>query len=358
MRIISVQYVSSSHTDPFQWLKRIDFYTGIFDELAKNHEVHSFYHIDYKGSHEINNVKYHFTGLSGLDLVFPVKFHQQIKKLNPDVILVQGFHHPFQVWLLQKSLKENARFYIHHHAERPLRLYKKFFQRLIDRFVSGYFFVSLQQAEEWITSRQIHDRKKIREVMECSSVYQITDRSLARQVTKVQGKVYLWVGRFDRNKDPLTLAKAFAQFSSEHPEVSLYVIYQQNDLLGEVVEIVKGFNRIFMIGCQNKDQLLQWYNSADFIISTSHYEGSGIAVCEAMSCGCIPILSAISSFKWMTNENIGLSFKAGDTEGLHKALVKSLSIDTEIERRKTIENFQRQLSFKAIASRMSQAFAK
>lgn len=358
MRFVSIQYVSNSYRNPQQWLNRIDFYTGIFDELAKNHEVHCFYHIDYKGSHEINNVKYHFTRLSGLDLVFPFKFHQQIERLNPDIILVQGFHHPFQVWLLRRSLGKNGLFYIHHHAERPLRFHKHFFQRLIDRFVSGYFFVSKQQAEEWIVSKQIRDRKKIHEVMECSSVYQIIDKAMARQKTGAGGKVYLWVGRLEENKDPLTLAEAFAEFSRDLTDVSLYIIYQQNDLLEKVGNISKGSPRIFLVGRQDKDQLLLWYNSADFIISTSHYEGSGIAVCEAMSCGCIPILTAIPPFQWMTNENIGLRFKSGNVESLREALKKSLSINIEVERRKTIENFSSRLSFKAIASTMLQAFAK
>jgi len=77
-----------------------------------------------------------------------------------------------------------------------------------------------------------------------------------------------------------------------------------------------------------------------------------------MSCGCIPILTAIPSFRWMTKENIGLLFQPGDQGQLLDALNKSKILDHDLERKKTIENFRMRLSFSAIASEMTQAFLK
>ncbi|HTH54897.1 MAG TPA: glycosyltransferase family 4 protein [Cyclobacteriaceae bacterium] len=358
MRIVSVQYVQSNFGDPQAWLNRIDFYTGIFDELAKQFDVHVFYHTRYGGHSESNHVKYHFTGIDGWSLKFPFGFHRQIAKLNPDIILAQGFHHPFQLWLLKKQLRKGVQFFIHHHADRPLRFPRNFFQRRIDHFVAGYFFVSRQQAEEWIHTKQIGDERKVHEVMECSSIYRPIDRGGAREKTKVNGKIYLWVGRLESNKDPLTLIKAFVKFLMSENEASLYLIYQQDDLLEESKALAQGHDRIIFVGRQDKEQLRYWYNSADFIVSTSHYEGSGIAVCEAMSCGCIPVLSSIASFRWMTNEKVGLHFNAGDVDQLCQALEKSLQLDMSMERKAVIENFQRRLSFLAIASAMANAFSK
>jgi len=357
VRIVSVQYVHINFGDPLQWLNRIDFYTGIFDELARNFEVHAFYHTQYVGALESNNVKYHFTGMSGWSLILPFKFHRQVAQLKPDVILVQGFHHPFQLWFLRKVLSGRVRFFLHHHAERPLRFHKRYFQQLVDQFVSGYFFVSRQQAGPWIAAGQISDEKNVYEVMECSSVYKRIHRP-AYKKTGASGKVYLWVGRLESNKDPLTLVKAFAEFLEIEKDAFLYLVYQQEDLLQEVKSIIADHPQIVLVGRQNKDQLLEWYNKADFIVSTSHYEGSGIAVCEAMSCGCIPILTSIPSFRWMTNESIGLSFQAGEVDQLLRALKKSTTLNHETERKKTIENFQARLSFSAIASGMTQAFLK
>ncbi|GHN00393.1 hypothetical protein WSM22_18820 [Cytophagales bacterium WSM2-2] len=222
---------------------------------------------------------------------------------------------------------------------------------MIDRFVKGYFFVSGEQAEEWLRANQINDRKKIHEVMECSSVYQPRDGIHVSQNNK--GLVYLWVGRFDDNKDPVTLVSAFIQFARSR-NVILHVIYQQNDLYEKVDAIAKGCEQIILVGKQNKEQLQQWYNNADFIVSTSHYEGSGIAVCEALSCGCIPILSSIPSFRWMAGST-GLFFQAGNENDLLTAFHKSENIDIAEARKKVIENFQTRLSFMAIASTMEKA---
>ncbi len=44
-----------------------------------------------------------------------------------------------------------------------------------------------------------------------------------------------------------------------------------------------------------------YYNSADYFVLGSHYEGSGFSLVEAMSCGVIPIVTDIPSFRMMTN---------------------------------------------------------
>jgi glycosyltransferase involved in cell wall biosynthesis len=106
-------------------------------------------------------------------------------------------------------------------------------------------------------------------------------------------------------------------------------------------------------------ELSYWYNGADFIISTSHYEGSGISVCEAMSCGCIPIVTDIPSFRMMTRGGeCGLLFHPGDADQLNIALIKSVTLNVQTEREKVLNQFDENLSFKAIASAMLGALKK
>ena len=103
-----------------------------------------------------------------------------------------------------------------------------------------------------------------------------------------------------------------------------------------------------------------WYSSADFIISASHYEGSGVAVCEAMSCGCIPILTNIQSFRKMTGpgpqgsvSKCGLLYEPGDDEGLLKILLQTDTLNMEEERNKVLQQFNTELSFEAIAKKIN-----
>ena len=98
-----------------------------------------------------------------------------------------------------------------------------------------------------------------------------------------------------------------------------------------------------------------WFSSAEYIIATSYAEGSGTAVCEAMSCGCIPILSDIPSFRMMTrNGACGFLFEPGNPDGLFASMQESVHIDHSAFRDKVLEQFHSMLSFKAIAGQIAQ----
>ena len=219
-------------------------------------------------------------------------------------------------------------------------------------------FVSFDLAKLWLKAKQIKEYSKIHEVMEASSFFSPMDKEVARSKTNIERqRTYLWVGRLDANKDPLTLIKAFINFLNVAPNDKLYIIFNGDALLSEIENLRRehpqSFQNIFLIGGIAHMDMAYWFNSADFILSTSHYEGSGIAVCEGMSCGCIPILSDIHSFRMMTNEGqCGLLFTPGNVNSLELALVESTLLDISKERDKVLDQFNVNLSFKAIASKM------
>jgi len=111
---------------------------------------------------------------------------------------------------------------------------------------------------------------------------------------------------------------------------------------------------IRLIGKVPHELLQEWYSSADYIISGSHYEGGGIGICEAMSCGCIPIVTDISSFRGMTGSGkCGLLYEPGNEGALLAALLQTPDLDIEKERSGVIEQFNRELSFWAIGSKIN-----
>ena len=115
---------------------------------------------------------------------------------------------------------------------------------------------------------------------------------------------------------------------------------------------------IVLVGKVSHDQLLYWYNSADFFISASRYEGSGVAVSEAMSCGCIPITSNFITFQKMTGSGkCGLLFETGNDKDLLVALLKTDEMDMEKERDRVLRQFKEELSFEAIAKKINAVIA-
>lgn len=362
MRIIHLSYVRIQDvSDPMEWLRNISFFTGIVSSMAQSHKVFSIHCINCTGVVNHEGATYHFLKLNWWQRVFPFKLHRLVKKIGPQMVIVHGLHQPWQVLWLRLQVGRTVKIFEQHHAEKPLRYHKRILQKLIDKFIHGYFFSSVEIGRQWVESGQIKDMGKIYEVMEVSSYFNLSNAEEEKEkLGAIKGPVYLWVGRLDLNKDPETLLLAFNRFAEKHPLVKLYMIFQSSDLLLQVKTLaMQKTEQITLVGKVNHQEMLYWYNASDFIISTSHYEGSGIAVCEAMSCGCIPILSAIPSFKMMTsNGAVGLSFNPGDVNGLEKALIKSLTLKISFEKKKVIMQFRENLSFAAIAHKMCAAYSR
>ncbi len=360
MKIVSTSYVNTAEfSDPQQWLSRISFYTGILEELAKKHEVESIEQISYEGTLEQKGVKYHFLNFKKPKLYFPAKLHAYIKKLQPDIVFVNGFIFPLQTIQLRLELGSGVKIVVINHAEKPSAGFRKFLQRIGDRYIYKHLFTSKEMGMEWVQRGIIANENKIEEIMEASSFFSVMDKEKARATTGVTGSpVFLWVGRLDANKDPMTVIHAFAPFIKQQPLARLYIIYHTEGLKDKIIDFCKkdtGLkNAVMLIGKVPHEEMQYWYSSADFIIAASHYEGSGIAVCEAMSCGCIPVLTGIHSFRKMTGPGkCGLLFEPGNEGSLLQALMQTGGLNMEEEKNKVLKQFTEELSFEAIAQKIN-----
>jgi glycosyltransferase involved in cell wall biosynthesis len=359
MKIISVGYIKTAEFDnPHDWLKRISFYTGILEELAKQHEVISIERINYQGIYQQKGVTYYFTRLKKKVVLFPWRMHRFIKKQRPDVVLVHGFIFPFQIIQLGWMLGKKVKIIVQNHAEKPSPGIRKFFQRIADRYISAFLFTSEEMGMDWVEKGIIGSKKKIAEVMEVSAAFSALEKRSDK--TSIPGSpVFLWVGRLNANKDPETVVRAFIKFLSFQPSAKLYMIYQAEELLQQVRDMInsndKAGDAIQLIGQIPNQQLREWYFKADFFISGSHYESGGVAVCEAMSCGCIPLLTDILSFRKMTGSGkCGLLYEPGNDKALLNILLQTQKMDLPKEKTRVLQQFKEELSFEAIAEKINQ----
>jgi glycosyltransferase involved in cell wall biosynthesis len=353
MRIVSINYsVNRAYREPQQWLSRIDFSVGVLNALAKQHQVIAIEQIACTASYQSAGVQYEFVQFYKDTPLFPVKLHRLVRQLQPDVVMVHGLIYPLQVLQLSKKLGSEVKIYAVHHAEKPFGGLKKWLQQQADTCIDAYQFTAMAFGADWAKAGIIKNMAKVHAIMEASSVYAVMDRQVARQHTGVKGNpVYLWVGRLDANKNPLMVVRAFLAFAQQHPGASLYMIYQTTELLNEIKAVVGNNEAIKYIGEISRQKMQYWYNSADFVVSGSQYEGSGIAVCEAMSSGCIPIVTNIHSFKAMTNDGqCGFLYEAGNQNALLNTLLQSVKINRDEERGKVLHQFNTALSFEAIAA--------
>lgn len=363
MIIVSVSYnYSPTFTSPESWYKRTKGYAGVLEGLSKNNTVFNVKQINYEGNGLHNGVQYRFVDFGKKKTYFPWQLNRFVKSLNPDVVMVQGLHHPLQLMQLRFILNKKTKIIAQHHAEKPFTGIKKYIQQMADKCVNAYLFASHDMGIDWVKKGNFSSPQKIHEVMEVSSLFYPTDKSEAKLKTGATGSpVFLWVGRLNDNKDPLNVVKAFLKFAQTNQSARLYMIYHTDELLADIKNLLQPYHdkqAVTLVGQLTHGELLYWYNSADFFISGSYYEGSGTAVCEAISCGCIPIVTDIFSFRMITdNGNCGVLYEAGNEKELLTTLLNTGNLNKEELRNKALAYFKANLSFTAIAKRVEQIAA-
>jgi glycosyltransferase involved in cell wall biosynthesis len=337
---LSYTLARPKYTDAEKWLSRVAFVSGVVEKLVPFGKQSVIYNIHYKGEVQRNGVRYIFPGFKRRQLVLPFAFNRFVRSLNPDVVLVHGLIFPWQIILLRNVIGPDVKIICQHHADRPFRDFRKYFFRWADKCVNAYLFAAKEHGEEWVKARQISSMNKVHEIMGMSSIFYPSGGKKENR--------YLWIGDLDSNKDPLLVARAFTRFSKDHPDAELFMIYQERQLEDDLKKIASP--NIHLVGNVEHVRLQEYFRQASFIISSSHYESAGIAICEAMSCGCVPILTNIPSFRMMTfNGRIGRLFEAGDENGLLKAFEETFGSRQSQE---VIDHFNSELSFEANARKI------
>src|SRR5262249_42702980 len=97
--------------------------------------------------------------------------------------------------------------------------------------------------------------------------------------------------------------------------------------------------------------------AADFLVQGSHREAAGFGVIEALACGTTPLVSDIPSFRRITGEGrVGGLFPVGDAPALARVLVDWSGRDQGAVGAAARAHFERELSFRAVAGQLREAY--
>jgi len=297
----------------------------------------------------------------------PLRFLKKIAACDADVIHLHDFSLSLHTRLLRLLSKGKTAIVLQHHGGAAIPSRKMKVHNRINRVADAYFFTTTEQGEQWFGKDSIQ-AKKVLPVMEGATFFNYATRDQgrafachsklhARTLTGMQGTpVFLWVGRLDHNKDPLTVLAGFEKIVSHLFHARLYMIYSSSQLEKAVRSQINASPAlsacVTMLGAVPHEQLQLYYESADYFVSGSHTEGSSYALSEALSCGCIPIVTDIPSLRAMTdNGRLGSLWQAGNTRAFVEAVLrvtcKSIPEASSACRRFWIDH----LSFDAIADK-------
>jgi len=332
---------------------------GFVEFIKEKLSIELIKHLNYQGEKYVNGVKYRFFKSNNKFWYIPFKTHKYIQKQNPDIVLIQGFIFPLQLIFLKFKLPKKTKIMVQHHGEKPFRGIKMLFQKIADHYIDLYLFTSVENANEWIEKKIIPDKKKCCELLEASTFFKSKDKLQCKLRLSFSGNQnFLWVGRLNIGKDPMTVLNAFEKYIIVCPEARLFMIYHTEELLPVIKRKLNENEQlkkaVLLKGKVNHSELETWYHAADFFISGSHKEGSGYALIEAMFCGCIPVVTDIPSFRTITaNGDCGLLYEAGNENALLATLIQTIQMDLQEKREKALEHFKNRLSFEAIAEALS-----
>ena len=137
--------------------------------------------------------------------------------------------------------------------------------------------------------------------------------------------VIIFLGRLNRDKGILDLAKAFATIAATMPDAILLLVGpEEEQILEEVQRICAGCGgRVKRVGFTQHPE--NYMAAADVLCLPSYREGFGLVIIEAAATGVPAVCSRIYGITDAVEEGrTGLLFPAGDAAALTQALLKLL----------------------------------
>jgi glycosyltransferase involved in cell wall biosynthesis len=256
------------------------------------------------------------------------RVNQAVAALVPDIVHANGSSFARQAARL-KTLLPHVPVVLQDHANRPpSRWLSRTTLRRAMRAVDAVSFTVPQQMLPWQQVGIVPADKPLLLLPEGTSTFRLQSRQEARECTGLYGHPFcLWVGRLNANKDPLTVLQGFGHALSYLPNALLVMVYSAADLLPQVQDWLHRHPHVaahvLLMGKLPHEALEDLYNSADFFLTGSDYDGgSGYSVLEALSCGVVPIITDIPSFRAVTdNGKFGGLWPVGDAEALARTLL-------------------------------------
>lgn len=342
---------------PDDLLMRYSTLTGYSDALVQSGaDVAVFQRFHTTADLSLGHVRYTFRpDGSPARRKIPHLLHAEIQRWSPDIIHIHGLLYPWLSFALRRIISPATALIAQHHAEQPLGGYLALLRKLAFRSLDGVVFASQSTGHDWIRRHNLSSRIPIAEIMEGSTDFLPGDCLTARHRTGLSGSpVFLWVGRLNPNKDPLTVLQGFKRIRHEFKDARLYMIYSSEELIENIRIVIDETPELRdsagLLGTVPHSALQDYYRSADYFVSGSHYEGSGYALCEAIACGITPVVTNIPSFRMMTDGGrIGALWSPGDPDSFTESALGLMKSNRKMLCEEIRAFFNCQLSWNAIA---------
>ncbi len=299
-------------------------------------------------------VHYHFVPVAAARALAPWHMRSAVQEAAPDVAHLNGLDFPFHARAIGQT---GIPMILQDHASRASSRRSRL-RRWGHARAAAALFTAEMQAEPFLATRQLPTGTPIFAVPESSSAFNPGSRTQARSRTGIYGNpAILWIGRLDTNKDPLTAIEAFRLVRAQLPEAELWCVHGTDALLPALEQRLAGDPslalHVHLLGRVPHAHIEQLCRACDLFLATSHREGSGYALMEALACGLPPVASDIAPFRALVGDLAESRLAAaGDAPALAKGLVSLARQPGDQGRAAVRRHFDAHLAFPVVGRRL------
>lgn len=304
-------------------------------------------------------VGYHFVPVADGRTRAPWRLRGVVAALTPDIIHLNGLDFPLHARLLSGLPPPVV---MQDHASRAAARRLGRLRRWGHARAAAALFTAEAQAAPFLATGQLPARTPIFALPESSSHFLPGDPADARARTGVHGDpAILWVGRLDANKDPLTALEAFRRAREQLPRAELWCAHGSDGLLPAIEDRLAGdpalARHVHLLGRVAHAQIERLCRACDLFLATSHSEGSGYALIEALACGLPPVVSDIAPFRALIGTLAVSRFAApGDAPGFAAGLITLARRRGETGRTAVRRHFDAHLAFPVLGHRLVEIY--
>lgn len=286
----------------------------------------------------------------------PRKLARAVFGIDPQVIHVNGLDFPLHTRAMCSS---SVPVLVQDHGSRPGGRWRRRQWGL--RRIAGAAFTSSKQAEPFVAEGSLAQDVPVFSVPESSTRFTFGDKSEALMTTGLYGEpAILWVGRLDRNKDPLTMLDAVEMVATQLPGLQLWCCFHEQPLLEQVKARIDSSpmlaERVHLLGKVPHNRIEMLCRASDIFVSSSHHEGSGYALIEALACGVTPVVSEIAPFQALAGI-VGEFARPGDANAFARALTNASRRIAQEKRREILDYFRENLSLECVGRRLREIYS-
>lgn len=221
------------------------------------------------------------------------QFTELVKKVDPDVIVGTVYSFPVADVMLEVACKQHKHFVLESHTKASTvllsakSLYNKWACRICG-WMDGYILRSLAGADAVVSLTEADAafwRNYSKRVLIIPNMLTIRPRT----VKSYRSKIVVSAGRFSYEKGYDRLIKAWSHLAASYPDWQLLLV--GNGDTREYDTLIRLYGLSAVVHCLSAtEHIEEIYSEASIYAMGSRYEGFGLVLTEAMSCG-LPCVS-------------------------------------------------------------------